>query len=332
MSEATVHLCSNCQHPAPDAYCPACGQSTRDLRVSIGSLLHEFFGTLFNVDGKLMRSLMPLFFKPGRLSQVFVEGKRASFVPPIRLYLVSSVLFFLTISLTLDFIAKGSEGVTIKANGKPLTQKSKAEPNPVPAVLTNTDNEPEPDPPEPSEESRPASQGKESKPDKDAQPSGWFETMAENFGKQMNEKGDKISEMDQESMVKRIIPLIVTWTSRLLFILMPLFALILKLLYIRRDPYYIDHLIFAIHYHSFLYIFLAILILMDYMLASINMEWFNTLAILFVPATYLFLAMKRMYGQGFLKTTLKFFALQGIYSLMLMFTIAASATFAVYYF
>jgi hypothetical protein len=41
-----------------------------------------------------------LWFKPGKLTQEFVAGRRASYLPPFRLYLVLSIIFFLAASLS----------------------------------------------------------------------------------------------------------------------------------------------------------------------------------------------------------------------------------------
>ncbi len=79
------------------AFCPACGQGARAASRSIGDQLQELLGSFFAFDGRVWRSMLPLFFRPGALTRAWIEGKRASFVPPLRLFLFFSILLFLVI-------------------------------------------------------------------------------------------------------------------------------------------------------------------------------------------------------------------------------------------
>lgn len=84
--------------------------------------------------------------------------------------------------------------------------------------------------------------------------------LSERFEHHMSKQGDKLSDMNPEQIKAKMLPLLISMTSKALFLLMPFFALMLKLLFVRRDPLYIDHLIFAFHYHSFLFLVLTLLI------------------------------------------------------------------------
>jgi hypothetical protein len=63
--------------------------------LSLGRLLADAAGDLFNFDSRLWRSLGTLAFKPGRLTRSYIEGQRARYAPPFRMYVVTSVAFFL---------------------------------------------------------------------------------------------------------------------------------------------------------------------------------------------------------------------------------------------
>ncbi len=88
---------------------------------------------------------------------------------------------------------------------------------------------------------------------------------------------------------------------KLLFIMLPIYGLVMKLLYVRRDVYYVDHMIFMIYFFSFLYIILTINLLFDIAIGI----WLPGIFTLWAIIYYL-LAMKRFYGQSWPKTVLKY--------------------------
>jgi hypothetical protein len=101
MSEAALdpERCANCQTPLADAFCAHCGQKVKPLNPTLRELAGDIWGEVTDVDSKLLRSVRYLFTRPGFLSREHAEGRRASYVSPVRLYLVFSVLFFAAASL-----------------------------------------------------------------------------------------------------------------------------------------------------------------------------------------------------------------------------------------
>ncbi|NBC84831.1 MAG: DUF3667 domain-containing protein, partial [Bacteroidetes bacterium] len=87
--------CRNCGTPLKGRYCHLCGQRHQEQEPSIRLLVQRFFDHVFEVDSRIMRTLRLLCFAPGALSAHYFAGRRADFIPPIRLYLVSSFAFFL---------------------------------------------------------------------------------------------------------------------------------------------------------------------------------------------------------------------------------------------
>ncbi|MBA3810253.1 MAG: DUF3667 domain-containing protein [Caulobacteraceae bacterium] len=87
--------CANCGTPLAGAYCHACGQLAEDFERSIGALLAEAFENLFHADGRLFRTLPRLVLDPAGLTRDYLAGHRASQMPPLRLFLVVVLLFFL---------------------------------------------------------------------------------------------------------------------------------------------------------------------------------------------------------------------------------------------
>src|SRR5580698_2382681 len=95
---SAVRRCRNCGAALSGRFCANCSQAA-DVHVpSTRELLHEALEGLTHSDSRLWRTLRLLWFKPGRLTQEFVAGRRAAYLPPFRLYLILSIIFFLIAS------------------------------------------------------------------------------------------------------------------------------------------------------------------------------------------------------------------------------------------
>jgi len=95
-----VPRCRNCGAGLTGRYCAECGQAA-DVHVpSTRELVHEVLEGLTHSDSRLWRSLQSLWFRPGKLTVEYIDGRRAAYLPPFRLYLVLSVLCFLVVSLS----------------------------------------------------------------------------------------------------------------------------------------------------------------------------------------------------------------------------------------
>jgi hypothetical protein len=89
--------CQNCGTELKGPYCSACGQKDFDFHRSFGHVFHEAIETWFHFDGSFFRGFHTLLFRPGVMTKEYNEGKRARHVPPLRFYLVVSLVFFLLI-------------------------------------------------------------------------------------------------------------------------------------------------------------------------------------------------------------------------------------------
>lgn len=102
------------------------------------------------------------------------------------------------------------------------------------------------------------------------------------------------------------------WIPRSLFFLLPIFALLLAMFYVRQRKafYFVDHLVFSLNVHTFVFVVLTALVVAAQFVTSDKLGWFALAAV----AIYLFLAMKRFYGQGWALTTVKFLGISFVYS------------------
>ena len=91
--------CLNCQTPLrpADNYCPNCGQENKTNIIPVSHLVFEVFEDIFHFDTKLWNTLKTSFTRPGKITLDYLEGKRASYVPPVKLYVFVSFIFFLLV-------------------------------------------------------------------------------------------------------------------------------------------------------------------------------------------------------------------------------------------
>ena len=90
--------CDNCHATLLGDFCHHCGQEKKSYIRNISGVVTEFFGEFSNWDTRVWRTLFPLWFRPGFLSQRYVSGHRVPYVPPLRLYLFTSIIAFLLFS------------------------------------------------------------------------------------------------------------------------------------------------------------------------------------------------------------------------------------------
>ena len=90
-----VEVCLNAGTKLAGQYCGNCGQRATSRLISVWELLRDAVGDRLELDSRLWRTLVPLVIRPGQLTRDYLEGRRARVMPPFRMYLVLSILFFL---------------------------------------------------------------------------------------------------------------------------------------------------------------------------------------------------------------------------------------------
>lgn len=106
--------CKNCELPLQSefVFCPQCGQETKDRSQSFGEFFKHFLSDYFTFDSKIFNSVSPLLFKPGHLTNEYFIGRRVRYIPPLRLYIFISLVFF----LLLNWFGGSADGVNISAD------------------------------------------------------------------------------------------------------------------------------------------------------------------------------------------------------------------------
>ncbi len=186
--------CLNCGLALDTNYCPNCGQHNTSHNHGLGQFLHEFLDEFLHLDSKILRTLIPLFTKPGFLTQEWTGGKRIRYITPLKLYLTLSAFCFLAMSLKGTLY--GEQKTDLKFN---VTAPSAVKaPSPNDSALDSLFRRK-------------------------------FGTPTQNNMLVIRDKF--VSELPTTN-----------------FILMPIIAGIFALLYVRRKRFYVEHLVFTLHY------------------------------------------------------------------------------------
>jgi hypothetical protein len=268
-------------------YCAQCGQSGNDFNVPITRFVREFAGEALDIDSRLRVTLWPLFFKPGLVPHDYVAGHRARFVPPIRLYVFASFAMFLVLSLgpsTFMFEDRSEQAVAVEAPVDAPPNPGGADPGAAESSLNPTDADPTA-----RESTSNAVDAGPNAVDQADDPSAWTVRLTDGLQRAANDR-----EAFADAFVNRM--------AQAMFLLLPAFALLLKLAHRRR--LYIHHLVFSVYFHSFVFIVVAIVAAP----AAVGLEAVSDIAgiALFGVPVHLFLGMRRFYGETRLRTLLKF--------------------------
>lgn len=286
--------CLNCGALVAGRFCHQCGQENVEVKESFLHLIRHFIEDLTHFDGKLWKTLKLLLFKPGSLTKYYMDGKRASFIHPIRMYLFISAVFFLFIftgdvsdqkeglgkktNPQKDFVSGLNEGFKLELNDDSVNYKSITEYN--------------------------LAQQKLPKSKRD----NWLDAVVKKKGIELNEKynGDKLK------IGQALFEKFEHYFSRMLYISLPLFALFLWVLYRRnRNHFFVDHLIFSIHIYCAFFILLFVVKLINLFTEFAFKHTFSLVAAItpFILFFYLYKSLRNHFGQSRFKTFLKFFIL-----------------------
>ena len=111
--------CENCGAQLQGHWCAQCGQPAIDYRRSFRHVIADLLDEFLNWDSKFFATIALLIFKPWRLTNEFLAGKRVRYANPLRLYLLASILFFFAV----NYGAKGTH-VSSQANSTPKIARS----------------------------------------------------------------------------------------------------------------------------------------------------------------------------------------------------------------
>jgi hypothetical protein len=270
--------CQNCGAPLTGKYCATCGQRHDPHIHSLGEFVAEATESITHADSRLWRTLWALIAKPGFLTKEFLEGRRARYLPPFRLYLVLSVVFFLIAAAGSSHNTVGFVGLHDDAAKSPLyVQKLE---------------------------------------DLPAKPAETPEQRANRICTDFNfALGSNEGLVDGPAVCRKIVgdnghalvQALYHNIPRALIVFLPLLALTMRLMYLRR--HYVEHLLFFVHTHAYVFVFLTLYVLVMRFVPSKSVQDTATVVMLLGLPYYTYRAMLRVYGQRKWVTRAKFSAL-----------------------
>lgn len=318
--------CLNCGTVLSDRYCPHCGQDSKEFRRSVWQVAGQFFETFTELDSTFLRSFFPLLFRPGFLTRQFLAGKRKSFLNPIQMYAFFSFFLFFTDFSFPDFLQNESEisiGKEIENNlyaadsGKVKEVKTNVTIG-FPGLKIKVQDTSKTGPIE-LEKSVKTLKAYDSLqkiiPEKNRD--GFFKRTFNRKLLTINEKMQK----KETGLFDAWLDTFKSNIPNLLILLLPCFALLLKLLYVRRKWYYVEHLIFGIHFHCFIFFWVSFGIVLSR--CTVLEEDIEPYLVLWM-FVYFLLALKNVYRQGWIKTFIKSLVLLFSYAVFMAFGLVAN--------
>lgn len=282
--------CLNCGTEVPERYCTHCGQENTVPHESFGHLFNHFFADVIHYDSKTLITLKYLLFRPGFLTQEYIAGKRVRYVNPIKFYIFTSFVFFFSYfaftkheESAPKFIVSDSYTLGDDNKNDSLSDAWKKK---MDRYTTEKDY----------------LDAQKALPENERDGAFTQKVIHQYFKeKERKERGEEgINERFQHNYPK------------MMFVLLPLFALYLKWFYQRRKKwFYADHAIFSLHFHTFFFIFYLFTTILDWLF---HVDFISLLGLI-VVFIYLLLAMKRIYGG---KAFWKAFSLVLLYSFTLL--------------
>lgn len=315
--------CANCGSALNGPYCSNCGQRASDYHRPFWWIFGEFLDSVFNYDSRTFRTIWLLFAEPGEFTRRYNAGQRASLLPPFRLFVIATVVFFLTLQLTgLAMVAFRMQTISLDTLPPETVERIKRESNAEITILDgNKISIVTMDVFVPAESIQPVKlteQQKRTVLDATSQIEGEGKAAnAEEAGwlRWLEAKGKRVAEGYEHALadpMKLNGPLNV-WLPRLMLVLVPIFALLLAVMHWRPRVFLIEHLVFSVHIHTVVFVALALVALTSAIVGDAGFLW----SVWIVLAVYLWMAMYRVYGRSWWLTSLKFAALLIVYSIAL---------------
>jgi hypothetical protein len=258
--------CLNCGAEVLGRFCQNCGQENVEQRDNFFHMVGHFISDYLHFDSKFFRSLIPLITKPGFLTKEYWDGRRTRYIPPLRLFFFVTILFVLMTSFFYNRFGQRLKDAIVHSD--PIVVSDEAT-----RVMTMPDT------------------AKIYVPQ-------WKRTVT---AKKLREELE--GERRRFDKIQGGFDLVFKNFKYVMFFLLPVYALIFKILFLRRRSFYIDHLIYAMHIQTFAYILLSILLVLPFVM-ELDFTILRQIAF-FSLMIYIAFSLHYLYRQEIWKTILK---------------------------
>jgi hypothetical protein len=342
--EPPSRSCPNCGAPLQGLYCHACGQPEKGMIRPLANVMSDVADTVFNVDSRIFRSIPALYFRPGHLTREYFAGRRTRYVTPFRLFFFLCIISFFAVQASLNIdqmkfdldgdsnLSSASTEVEVREREKAALDeiaKARSEPGLPSAAIVGLDVATAKIRTEAATRSawiaaKADAEAKGEKPPRDP-----AETRVTLFGdtpwdphanpikvawlpdfanKELNAAALRVKDNLEEARKdpRHLIRSLFSVLPQTLFVLMPLFAVLLKIVYVFYRRLYMEHLIVALHSHAFIFMSVLLVAILTLLLSVTGGQsvWADPLLRLLRAAVwiwlpiYLFLMQKRVYRHG----------------------------------
>lgn len=321
--------CENCGAPLYGKYCYACGQPTTGMVRHFSSVMSDIADSVLNIDERVFKTLAPLYLQPGKLTLDYFAGKRARYVTPFRLVFFLAIIAFFAAQITVraGYGHLPTKEISISTgSGKPKVSVI-ATPKQTPAPVSSDDG---------GFAHGNLDFGSGTLWNRDTKPLtiSWLpgfvnDSLNDLIGNAQQQlyAMSSGSWTDQQTARRKFSLGMFAAAPTVLFVLLPVFALMLKVFYIFKKRLYMEHLIVAMHSHAFLMLSVLVLVVLGVLRRALQPHagWlvvpFDLLdtAVWIWVFVYLWLMQKRIYRQGWFMTNVKYWSLGFCYTILLGF-------------
>jgi hypothetical protein len=278
---APAARCQDCGAFVTGRYCAECGQPAGVHMLTMHDVAHDVVHSALHLDSRVWRTLRTLVLRPGELTNEFIRGRRQRYMPPFRLYLILSVLFFALSAVLPDaeLVHVNADGDTVIAYGPADTASGRPRADP-PTSRCNIELD--------------GALGERLNP-----------LLKEACSKVVADNGRHLAQVFLQNAPK------------LMFLFLPLMAAVAMLFYWKPRRLYAEHLVMFLHVHAFVFLTLSATAaagaLMTLELPGIGLLGVVNLALMLYLPWYVFRAMRVVYRDGRLRTGVKFGVMSIVY-------------------
>ncbi len=313
-NEIEISRCGNCGAALSGRFCCDCGQEDRVVRRPFWRMLRQLSHAMLDLDGRVYRTLYCLYTRPGFLSTEYLNGRRARYTPPLRMFLVLSISFFLVVSIIgsfRDFSANEAGSPTVANPPGQLPERQVADtsgdedrdngfsgldidPQAIRAALEGLEIP-----------FLPATAGERLK-------NFLVDQSVSNFVEAREEPLEFFRDFFSESL---------EYVTVFILLMMPMLALVLWTLLLFKGRYYMEHFILGLHNHSFLIVSFYLLALTGMLAGRFPalagfLGWAD-FAIVSWIVIYLYLSLKNFYRSGYIYSGVVYLLATAVYGTLL---------------
>jgi hypothetical protein len=347
--------CLNCGTMLEGKFCHNCGQENLQVKESFGHMMNHAISDYFHFDHQFFHTMKPLLFKPGFLTNEYMAGRRAQYLHPVKMYIFISVMYFLlffqhTTTQTNNEQHKNLTTTELNQAVKAINQNSflpaEAKKEAIRDLYRDRGyimigNHPVKDTSkkarkiideEDSHYFNPSTDDStyaqyllsQSKLPNEKQ-DGWIMRYYNKKAFAVNKQNINIKEVIEETF-KHNFP-------KLMFLLLPLFAFFLSIVFRKNRKFYVEHLIYSFHLHCFLFLFLGIIIIIKMLIPErweAILGWISILTVVAI-IVYFYKSLRAVYQRSRFRTITKMIGISFVYSIafgvcMALFYIVIAAT------